>query len=67
MNTQIIYRNPQWAVSNQGHLVCLDRNYEIDRSTLEYIDWPFHMSNKDWCNSLYFKQAYEYSLRNTTI
>lgn len=67
MEETIIYRNLQWSVTPEGHLVCNDRNYEIDRSTLESIDWIEHMKEKDWCNDFYFRTAYEYSLKNTLI
>ena len=65
MNKQIIYQNLQWCVTVTGDLVCTDRNYEISRETLESVDWVTHMSEKDWCNNFYFKQAFEYSLKNT--
>lgn len=65
MNKQIIYQNLQWCVSVSGDLVCVDRNYEISRETLESIDWVNHMKEKYWCNDLYFRQAFEYSLIHT--
>jgi len=63
--SQPIYQNLQWQVNEFGDLICLDRSYEISRETLQNIDWPTHMKEKEWCNDLYFCQAYNYSINNT--
>lgn len=66
MASKSIYRNLQWSVTPEGHLICNDSKYEIDRSTLESIDWIDRMKEKRWCNIFYFRTAYEYSLKNTS-
>jgi len=66
MEEPLIYRNLQWLVDAKGNLICNDNHYEISRCTFDAIDWHEHMREKRWCNMFYFRQAYEYSLKNTT-
>ncbi len=67
MNKQIIYQNLQWCVTVTGSLVCTDHHFEIEREILEEIDWNEALKNKPWFNKTYFQQAYDFSLKNTSV
>lgn len=67
MNKQIIYQNLQWTVTVTGSLVCTDHHFEIEREILQEIDWYEALKEKVWFNKTYFKQAYEFSIKNTSL
>jgi midasin (ATPase involved in ribosome maturation) len=65
MERKVIFRNLQWHVNDEGDIICNDHVYEICRTTLDGVDWISHMQRKSWCNLYYFKQALDFSLKNT--